>query len=168
MERKYNQEELRIIRQMKVHYFGAYLQYCWFSKYILKDKEVPPKAKLQGLLEKMQDNWNAFEVSYSHILPRARVNPLVEEQTAWNRLSPDLERFIGGFSRFVKDYSPDNLTEEDKCRLDLYVDIWWALHQEWNNLSNSYKPKLEQTHRSSDIAIMKKMQRLVEEKLGKR
>jgi hypothetical protein len=145
-------KEAIIIRDSKVQGFGAYLQYSWFVYYGIKNKlengELPKKSKLEQIAEKTRERILGFQIVYEFFLPNYEINPLAEEQKLWGRLAPDLKNFYNGFINYLKTYSPDDEKdrEENKLQFECYLNIWWGLLQEWNTLSNKFKPKLEQAY----------------------
>lgn len=82
-----------------------------------------------------------FDCQYLDILSKSEINPLRMEQEAWQKLSPDLSRFLEGFDSFINNYNNESLDEVDIIRIQLYNEIWYALYQEWDKISASYKAK---------------------------
>ena len=45
------------------------------------------------------------------------------------------------FDSFINNYNNESLDEVDIIRIQLYNEIWYALYQEWDKISASYKAK---------------------------
>ncbi|MEK6927872.1 MAG: hypothetical protein AABX11_05560 [Nanoarchaeota archaeon] len=157
MQYLFTPKELEVIKSMKVPGFGAYLQGVWFDKSdmdrSLQEGKLPSKESLIEITEKMEDRYFKFDHKYNFTLPRQPVNPLKQEQVLWERLSPRIEVFVKGASRVIERYdgtNPQNLETAKRI-----INLWWNIHQEWNRLSNSYRPKIEECYRESGRAIMK-------------
>lgn len=84
--------------------------------------------------------------AYLKYLPQAPVNPLKREQKQWEQLSPSIDDFLANFKGFIEQYSPASVNETIRKQLLSFIDEWWNLLQKWNDISDSYKPKVNQLY----------------------
>lgn len=142
-ETSFTESEMKLIEECKVHGFGAYLQNYWIVypdlKMELGEGNAIEKNKLDELLNKFKRRKTEFDEIYIHKLSDVPSHCLEEEQKMWISLVPDLNNFINTFEEFLVSYSG---SQEELPRLSELIENWWALLQEWNKLSKSYKIKL--------------------------
>lgn len=143
----YNELELKVIFEARVSGFGMYICGAWMDHEILiKDisaKKYPSKQLLTDLYSKMRAARTRFNIAYLMCLPKAPVNPMEKEQRAWQELSPKVKDFLNRFNDFIQGFNPKSTEEE---QLSGYINEWWGLLQKWNNISESYKPKIEEVY----------------------
>lgn len=141
--------ELKVIWGIKIPYFGAYLQACWFDYPELKEKickkEYPSKDELEKINEKMKMNKCSFDIYYQNFLSEEPINPLKIEQEAWNLLSSKIEEYLINFNSYTSTYSPDRI-KDGGGELTNFIEKGYSLLKDWNTISNSYKMKQERVY----------------------
>jgi hypothetical protein len=96
------------------------------------------------------------------LLPEQKVNPLKYEQYLWNRLSPRVEVFLNSSNRWIKNYDETNPAHIEPAKR--VVSVWWDIIQEWNQLSNSYRPKIAQGYGDSSPNLRRELKALLKSK----
>ncbi|MBI2108504.1 hypothetical protein HYT54_05235 [Candidatus Woesearchaeota archaeon] len=143
--------ELEVIGKSKVP-IGAYLHNAFSVHYSLQNKlsrdEPIQKEYLQNLAERMRKKKELFDIAYLVNLPQESVNPLETEQRAWQELSPRIGCFLDEFDRFIGTYDEAHTNGEIVRQIKAQIAKWWELIQNWNEISKSYYPKLEEYYES--------------------